>query len=275
MNNRPANPLYKPEFPRSNTYDPDFVMDGQMGPNALWLMEWLTRDVPLEPGMRVLDLACGKGLTSVFLAREFGVTVWAHDLWVPPTEIWRRACEQGVEKLVVPMQGEAHAFPYAEGFFDSVLSVDGYQYFGTDVLYLTYLSRYVRPGGVIAAAMPGLMQDLEQDEIPPHLTTPMTNGCVFWEDECVCFKTAEWWLQHWRRNPSVGQVSVAPLEDGWRHWKDFEDALTAADKLVFPSVSEALEEDGGRYVGFVKAKCVSKQTAGFNLYEPSLLTRVE
>jgi hypothetical protein len=33
--------LFLPEFPRSNTYDPDWVMQNQMGPNALWLMEWL------------------------------------------------------------------------------------------------------------------------------------------------------------------------------------------------------------------------------------------
>ena len=37
----------------------------------------------LEPGMRVLDLGCGKGLSSIFLAKEFGVQVWAADLWTP------------------------------------------------------------------------------------------------------------------------------------------------------------------------------------------------
>jgi len=46
--------LKKPEFPRSAKYDPDWMMDNQMGPNALWLMEWLCEALQLEPGMRVL-----------------------------------------------------------------------------------------------------------------------------------------------------------------------------------------------------------------------------
>ena len=48
--------LYRSEFPRSNSYDPNWVMDNQMGPNALWLTEWLCREMDLKPDMRVLDL---------------------------------------------------------------------------------------------------------------------------------------------------------------------------------------------------------------------------
>lgn len=31
--------LHRDSFPRSNTYDPEWVMDFQMGPNPLWLAE--------------------------------------------------------------------------------------------------------------------------------------------------------------------------------------------------------------------------------------------
>jgi len=58
-------------------YDPDWVIDGQMGPNALWLAEWLSTALDLQPGMRVLDLGCGKAMTSVFWAREFDLRVYA------------------------------------------------------------------------------------------------------------------------------------------------------------------------------------------------------
>jgi cyclopropane fatty-acyl-phospholipid synthase-like methyltransferase len=34
----------------------------------------------LQPGMRVLDLGCGRALSSIFLHREFGLQVWAADL---------------------------------------------------------------------------------------------------------------------------------------------------------------------------------------------------
>ena len=109
-----------------------------MGPNALWLVEWLTSSMRLEPGMRVLDLGCGKAMTSVFLAKEFGAKVWAVDLWIGPDNNFKRARDMGVADLVCPVKAEAHALPFAHGFFDAIVSVDSYQYFGTDQLYLGY-----------------------------------------------------------------------------------------------------------------------------------------
>lgn len=74
------------------------MLANQMGPNALWLLEWLCGDMKLARGMRVLDMVCGKALTSVFLAREHGVQVWANDLWIEPTENWQRIREAGLEE---------------------------------------------------------------------------------------------------------------------------------------------------------------------------------
>src|SRR5690606_41328511 len=82
--------LRVPRFPRAAGYDPRWVVENQMGPNPLWLVEWLWPAVDLPPGSRVLDLGCGKALTSIFLAREYGVRVVAADLWVPPGDNWRR-----------------------------------------------------------------------------------------------------------------------------------------------------------------------------------------
>jgi len=59
-----------------------------MGPNSLWLTEWLCEAIDLKPNMRVLDLGCGKAISSVFLAKEFGVQVWAYDLWIKATDNW-------------------------------------------------------------------------------------------------------------------------------------------------------------------------------------------
>jgi cyclopropane fatty-acyl-phospholipid synthase-like methyltransferase len=63
--NPDANPLFHPRYPRSNNYDADWVFANQMGPNALWLMEALVEKLHIEPGMRVLDLGCGKAMTSI------------------------------------------------------------------------------------------------------------------------------------------------------------------------------------------------------------------
>ena len=34
----------------------------------------------LKPGMRVLDLSCGKAISSIFLEKEFVLQVWAAGL---------------------------------------------------------------------------------------------------------------------------------------------------------------------------------------------------
>ena len=49
-------------YVRSNGYDPAWVVENQMGPHPLWLLEALTEVLPIEPGMRVLDLGCGRAM---------------------------------------------------------------------------------------------------------------------------------------------------------------------------------------------------------------------
>ena len=266
--------LYRSEFPRSNSYDPDWVMECQMGPNALWLVEWLCSEMDLKPGMRVLDLGCGMAMTSIFLAREFDVQVWAADLWIGPDENWRRARKAGVDDRVFPLRVESHALPFGEGFFDAVVSIDSYQYYGTDELYLGYLSRFVRPGGKIGVVVPALMQEFEGG-IAEHLTRKQSNGAPFWEDECICFLTAERWRGIWERSNRVDVAIVDEMPDGWKLWRDFEIELERAGENRFPSAAEALDADQGRYIGFVRLVGTRKEGAeSMNLYDPASIAEL-
>ncbi|MHB9028873.1 MAG: SAM-dependent methyltransferase [Candidatus Latescibacterota bacterium] len=264
--------LIKTEFPRSNRYDRGWMLENQMGPNSLWLVEWLCETFPLSPGMRVLDLGCGRAMTSIFLAREFGARVWAADLWISPDHNWRRIVEAGVADLVCPLRAEAHALPFSREFFDAVVSVDAYHYFGTDMLYLNYLSSFVRPGGRVGIVVPGLMQPIGGD-IPDHLVGAQANGKPFWENECRSFKTAGWWRDLWTHDSNVTDVVVDTQPDGWLHWRDFEVALETAEKNVFPSDAEALEWDGGRYLGFVRAVARRTGAETTNLYDAAIGAR--
>ena len=49
-------------------------------------LDLVARKVGLKPGMKVLDLGCGRASSSIFLRREFGVQVWATDLWFSAAE---------------------------------------------------------------------------------------------------------------------------------------------------------------------------------------------
>ncbi|MBN2169534.1 MAG: methyltransferase domain-containing protein [Actinobacteria bacterium] len=240
----------------------------------MWLTEWLCESMKLKSGMRVLDLGCGKALSSIFLAREFDVRVWAADLWVNPDRNWKRVKDSGVSDLVSPLQVEAHSLPFPAEFFDAVISVDAYQYFGTDVLYLGYLSRFVKPGGKIGIAVPGLMSSIKNG-VPEHLLKEQSNGQPFWEDGCASFLTPADWHALWERSNVIEISSVDTLEDGWRYWHDFEVELEKAGKNRFPSVAEALDWDAGQYLGFMRmAGTVKNLEPSLNLYTPSLLCQL-
>jgi SAM-dependent methyltransferase len=193
----------RPVFPLSGRYEADWLLDNQLGPNALWLIELL------------ID-----------------------------------------------------ALPFSCDFFDVIVLIDAYHYFGTDMLYLDYLSRFLRPDGYMGIVVPGLIQP--GTDIPEHLTRPQSNRGFFWEDACWSFKTQDWWSEHWSRTGSITDVRVGTLKEGWRHWHDFEKILEAKGKSTFLLDTEALEKDQGRDIGFVRAIPRRTRSAGANLYDPAI-----
>jgi len=228
-------------FPRSSRYHPDWVGAAVSGgANSLWLTEWLTAEMDLRPGMRVLDLGCGRGASSVFLHREFDVQVWSVDLWFSADERARRIRDAGMADAVFPLRADARALPFAEGFFDAVISIDSYIYYGTDDLYLNYLARFVRPDGLIGIAGAGLMREL--DDVPEQLR-------AWWEPGLACLHGAEWWRRHWTRSGLVRVEVADTMPDGWRRWLDWQH-LVAPDNRV---EIDALTADAGRTLGYVRA----------------------
>jgi SAM-dependent methyltransferase len=243
--------LKNDRYPRSAKYDPKWVVKGWMGPNVLWLTEWLCEKMDLRPGMRVLDMGCGKALSSVFMAKEFGVKVWANDLWISATENWQSILQAGCGESVYPVHAEAHSLPYADGFFDAIVSLDSYTYYGTDDMYMSYFHKFVKPGGKIGIVVPGLTREIE-GQPPRYLTDKGENGRAFWVDECWSFHTSEWWQRHWDRMTVLNDVAADLLPDGWKDWAQFDRACNAAGTLIFPPEAPTLEEDAGRYIGLVR-----------------------
>lgn len=242
--------LANDRFPRSSKYDPEWILANEMGPNALWLTEALCERMDLAPKMRVLDMGCGRAISSVFLVKEFDVRVWANDLWIKADDIWERVREAGLEDLICPVHAEAHALPYASGFFDAIVSIDSYHYYGTDDYYLGYISRFLRTGGQIGIVVPGLMQEFD-GEPPAFFTEPQANGAVFWSPaDCVSFHTIAWWRHHLERGGLVDIEHAASLEGGCQLWLQWERARDGGGFSGFPSDAEVLQKDGGKHLGF-------------------------
>lgn len=232
-------------FPRSHTYSFEWIREGGMGSHPLWLAEWLSQRLDLKPGLRVLDLGCGRAKSSIFLAREFGVEVWAADLWVSPSENFERirdaslgdcpdfsSAKNGTVPLparVIPLRVDAHKLPFAAEYFDAIVAHDCYSYFGTDDLYLNYLVQFVKPGGQLGIAGAGLMQEITPP-LPAHLTP-------IWSTDFWCLHSADWWQKHWSRTGLVTVEladSMPDASDIWSTWQrkncpDNEAEITAVE----------------------------------------------
>lgn len=95
----------------------------------------------------------------MFLAREFGVDVVAVDLWISDAEVRGTIEAAGVGARVETVQADARDLPFDEHQFDVIVSVDAFEYFGTDVRFLPGLLRCLRPAGRIAVSTPALRVD--------------------------------------------------------------------------------------------------------------------
>ncbi len=232
--------LMSERFPRASAYNPAWVIANSMGSNALWIAEWLASGMELKRDMRVLDLGCGRGATSVFLAREFGVRVWAADLWISAAENIQRIRDAGVEDRVMPLHVDARGLPFAPGYFDAITCIDAFSYFGTDDLYLNYLANFVRPGGQIGVAGAGLAEEIS-GAVPEHLRGMWTQD--FW-----CLHSAAWWRRHWERTGIVSIDAADSMEEAWKVWLEWQETAHPMNTLEI----ETVRADRGRYLSYIR-----------------------
>ena len=122
---------------KSLKYDTPDLQKKIMGPNPVKLTEELMLNHKIPSGSVICDLGSGQGLTSVFLAKEYGFTVYAADLWSDPKENRAFFNSMGLtDTQIVPVKADASDLPFEKEFFDAVISVDSYNYFGRDQQYL-------------------------------------------------------------------------------------------------------------------------------------------
>ena len=102
----------------------------------------------LQPGMKVLDVACGTGNTSIPAAKT-GADVTGLDIAPNLLEQARKRAQ--VEGLKVEfIEGDAEQLPQADGSFDAVMSMFGAMFAPRPELVASELLRVCRPGGFVA-----------------------------------------------------------------------------------------------------------------------------
>ena len=110
----------------------------------------LVRHAGVQPGHRVLDVACGTGVVAVTAARQ-GATVTGLDL---TPELLARALENAaIGGLTIDWhEGDAEALPFSDASFDVVVSQFGHMFAPRPAVVVAEMLRVLRPGGTIAFA---------------------------------------------------------------------------------------------------------------------------
>ena len=158
------------KYVRSEKYDRPELQSKIMGPNPVKICEELMLENKTPAGATVCDLGSGQGLTSVFLAKEYGFKVYAADLWSDPEENRKFFDEMGLSReQIIPVKADAQDLPFEKEFFDAAVSTDSYNYFGRDPKYLDEkLLPFMKKGAYIYIAIPGMKKDCH-DALPTEL----------------------------------------------------------------------------------------------------------
>lgn len=229
-------------YSKSEKYNTPALQAKIMGPNPVKLEEELLLNHRIPDGAVVCDLGSGQGLTSVFLAKEYGFTVYAADLWSDPEENRKFFDAMGLDReQIVPVKADTTALPFEKEFFDAVVSTDSYNYFGRDGRYLDEkLLPFVKSGGYIYIAVPGMKKDCH-DALPPELLLSWT------PEQLDYLHDVDYWREIVGKCQGAEVLSVQEMESNdevWADWLRQENEYAVSDR-------KSMEAGGGKYLNFI------------------------
>lgn len=231
------------KYPLSEKYNSEKLMKKIMGPNPLKLQEEMLTGHQIPAKSVVCDLGSGQGLTSMFLAKEYGFIVYATDLWCDPEENRKFFSEMGLsEEKVIAIKADANDLPFEKEFFDAVISTDSYNFFGLDPEFLdAKLLPFVREGGYIYITVPGMKKDCH-DNLPPELLLSWT------PEQMAYLHDVDYWHAIVSRSKDAEVIEVSQLESNEEVWADW----LKQDKKYAVSDRKSMEAGAGKYLNFVK-----------------------
>lgn len=229
-------------YVKSEKYNVPELQAKMMGPNPVKLEEELLSEHRIPERSVVCDLGSGQGLTSVFLAKEYGFVVYAADLWSDPEENHNFFDSMGLSRQqIIPVKADAADLPFEKNFFDAVVSVDSYNYFGRDERFLDdKLLPFIKSGGYIYIAIPGMKRDCH-DNLPRELLLSWT------PEQLDYMHDVEYWRGIVGKSKDAEVISVKEMESNeevWADWLMQDNEYAVGDR-------KSMEAGGGKYLNFI------------------------
>jgi len=207
-------------YPELQGYTRDDLYHDFFGGGGLYLATHMVRTLHLQPGDIVLDLGCGKGSTSIFLAKHYGVKVIALDLWTSADFLQQKFSEQGFADRIKPIQMDVtRPLPFADNYFDAIFCMNSFNFYGGNVDFLQHLLKHLKSGGQLCIGSEVLSSEFtaEQMEDPPlvyafKLPPPNEHVDVF-EGDFKKQHTPDWWRNLFQSSGLLQVEYCHELED--------------------------------------------------------------
>jgi len=101
----------------------DQLLGDTLRPGGLDLTERLAAAAGIGKAMKILDIACGKGTTALFLARKYECQVTGIDLSEQMiSQAESKVAEEGLSGMINFYRGDAENLPFPDESFDVVVS---------------------------------------------------------------------------------------------------------------------------------------------------------
>jgi SAM-dependent methyltransferase len=195
-----------------------------MAPGGLYLAAVMARLMNLKKGDIVLDIGCGRGESSIFLAEHFGVKVVSFDLWVSSTYLSRKFHRRGLRGAVFPVDLDAsQPLPFPDDYFDALFCMQALHSFGTKADVLRSLLRHLEPGGRFVVGGTCFNEELPDGQLPEIFSH--TDG---WNAEYENYHSPSWWKALFESTRLVDVVDSRELPDGLVMWED--DVLCSGER---------------------------------------------
>ena len=208
------------QYPELSGYSSDEIYDGNIGPGALYLAARMARSISLMPGDVVMDLGCGRGATSAFLARRFDVRVVAVDLRISATELYGLTQDRGIRDHVFPLNLDiTQKLPFADDYFDAIFCMESIYYYGGNVGFIAHLLKHLNPGGWFCIGSPCFNREFMARELS-HLPKEYDDGTDLWMCEFSKMHSPSWWAALLEDSGLVCIEECTELQDGVIMWED-------------------------------------------------------
>lgn len=205
-----------------------------MGPNSARILEELLIKYPLQLNNenKVFDLGCGKGLTSLILARETGARIYANDLWVSAEENKKRFENWGIGEQTIPVCEDANNLSFTQNQFDILVSIDAYHYFATDIgFFENKILPFLKDNAVVLIGIPGV-----KDEYTGRSEELLSEWLG---NEAYMFKSPIEWKEIIGNHDKIEKVETWEMgcfELAWNEWFATEHKYALGDKQFFETL---------------------------------------